>query len=228
MKIVIGILIWTISIAATAALTFFVTDNYNRRKQAEEMFSQFRQFTEIREDLKRIRSSAISMDNDLATIRDGINTDLAERFEKFDECAVMDPEIFALLKKSLAKIEKRGDFKNAKALRENLESSHHAYQQTADLILAAKRDLDQSLSAVLGVYGKRLRLLKRFARDNAKKYKTMLTEVRELLKVPVELDFDPQKDITYVKKRIRETESELAKITELEKTFQTLSENEIP
>lgn len=222
MKIILRIFLWILCIAGTAGLTFFVTDNYNKRQQAEAMFSQFRQFTEIREDLNRIRNSLVSMESDIGAVRDSVRTDMSERFEKFGECSVLDQDVYSRLREVFEKIEKRGRFKGAAKLRENFESSHHAYQESMDLAMAAQKDFSQSFSDALAGFEKRARLLRGYAAANTKKYKTMLAEVRELLKLPVQIDFDPQKDIKYVKKRIRQAEREIVELTELQKSLADL------
>ncbi len=55
----------------------------------------------------------------------------------------------------------------------------------------------------------------------------MLVEITELLKLPVKLDFDPNKDIKYVKKRLRQSKRELRALTELRTTLRDL-ENHPP
>lgn len=219
---------WIFCMAATSGITWFVTDTLNKRKQAEALFAQSEKIAAIIEESKQNRESIAMIMQNLARLTDAIKADVKDAGEKTGESAALSLDAYSLLCETLVQIERRGSFKNSGEMCDNLEAANSDLQRSARETAESYREFGKSFSEAISGFSKRAELLTKFAAANIKKYRTMLVEIRELLKLPVKIDFDPNKDIKYVKKRLRQSRREYKALTELRETLADLKNHAPP
>ena len=207
-------------------LTFFLTvfffKEFYAHQYALELIKQVKHFTSIQTDIGRLYTEVDSISQTISPLHAVTTRNLAAQLKCINHKIDINKQYFLFLDQVLTKLGQERKYKQGLVMRRKLTQNFNDYKICAQESVNHQEEFSVVYFQTITKLHQWIQESNHRSLASLKYFQNRLGQIRKFLKLPVKIDFDPQPDINYLNKRIKQSKNEIMELNALQEKLNNI------